>query len=226
MIEGPAFYPALSGAENLDVLARLGRLGPSAASRALRRVGLERRAHDTVRRYSLGMRQRLGIAGALLADPELLVLDEPTNGLDPAGILDMRALLRRLTDDGMTVLVSSHLLHELQAVCDHLVLMADGRVRFSGSVETLLATRRTCLVAVPEHRADVARLAAVCRMAGYGADVDDEGRVVVDVDGAWAPELNRAAMAAGITLAGLSVEQPSLEDAFFHITAAALEPVA
>jgi ABC-2 type transport system ATP-binding protein len=227
MIEGPAFYPALSGTTNLEVLARLGGLSRRSVDRALRRVGLERRADDPVRRYSLGMRQRLGIAAALLPEPELLMLDEPTNGLDPAGILDIRSLIRGLVDDGMTVLVSSHLLHEIQAVCDHLVLMADGRLRFSGSVDELLATRRTFLVAVPEHAADLGRLVSVCRLAGYAAHIDDRERVLVEVDGAWAPELNRAAMAAGVTLAALSVEQPSLEDAFFHITTSAdLESVA
>ena len=119
MIESPAFYPTLSGERNLGVLARLGGIPQMNIDRALHRVGLADRATDPFRSYSLGMKQRLGIAAALLPDPDLLILDEPTNGLDPAGIAEMRVLFRSLADDGITIFVSSHLLSEIAQICKH-----------------------------------------------------------------------------------------------------------
>jgi ABC-2 type transport system ATP-binding protein len=220
MIEGPAFYPSLSGRRNLDVLARLAGVDGDAVDAALGLVGLDERAGDPVRTYSLGMRQRLGIAAALLVDPQLLILDEPTNGLDPAGTMEMRVLLRRLADDGMTVFVSSHLLHEIQTICDHIVLIAEGRLRFSGTVDELLSGRGTQLLAVPEHGRDLARLADVCRLAGHAPAVLADDRLLVTADATWAPELNRAAMGAGITLARLEIKRPSLEEVYFDVTSA------
>ncbi len=126
LIEAPAFYPQLSGRDNLRALARLGRLKLSAIEPVLARVGLSDRAGDKYRSYSLGMKQRLGIAAALLPEPELLILDEPTNGLDPAGIVEMRGLIRSFADDGMTVLVSSHLIAEIEQVCDYVVMIRAG----------------------------------------------------------------------------------------------------
>ena len=126
LIEAPAFYPQLSGRDNLRALARLGRLKLTAIEPVLARVGLSDRAGDKYRSYSLGMKQRLGIAAALLPEPELLILDEPTNGLDPAGIVEMRGLVRSFADDGMTVLVSSHLIAEIEQVCDYVVMIRAG----------------------------------------------------------------------------------------------------
>src|ERR1700761_5806726 len=141
LIESPAFYPQLSGRDNLRALARLGRIPLSAVAPALERAGLSARADDRYRTYSLGMKQRLGIAAALLPAPELLILDEPTNGLDPAGIREMRGVMRGLADRGITVLVSSHLLAEIEAVCDQLVMIESGRIVFQGAVEGLLAAQ-------------------------------------------------------------------------------------
>jgi ABC-2 type transport system ATP-binding protein len=163
------------------------------------------------------MKQRLGVAAALLPDPELVILDEPTNGLDPAGIREMRSVMRGLADRGITVLVSSHLLREIEAICDHLVMIDHGRIVFQGPISGLLDAQQTGLVARPEHAADLEQLAAVCASAGKPARIDGEVlRVSADED--WAAELNRQAFAAGITLSGLEVTRATLEEAFFAIT--------
>jgi ABC-2 type transport system ATP-binding protein len=199
------------------VLTRLGRLPRARIAEVLETVGLSDRANDLVRAYSLGMKQRLGVAAALLPSPELCILDEPTNGLDPAGIREMRAVMRGLADRGITVFVSSHLLAEIQAVCDHLVMIDSGRIVFQGGVEGLIDAQRSTLLATPEHADDAAALLALCEAAGLEARLDgDAVRVQTSED--WAAELNRRAMAAGITLRGLTTTRASLEEAFFAIT--------
>jgi ABC-2 type transport system ATP-binding protein len=163
------------------------------------------------------MKQRLGVAAALLPEPDLVILDEPTNGLDPAGIREVRALLRSLADRGITVFVSSHLLAEIETICDHLVLINSGRIAFQGSMSELLAAQRSELVAIPEHAGDLPALVALCVQAGHPARVDGDAVRVAAADD-WAAELNRHAMAAGITLRGLRSTHASLEEAFFAIT--------
>ncbi len=217
LIEAPSFYPTLSGRRNLEVLARLGRIDRGRIEEALQLVELSDRAGDLVRAYSLGMKQRLGVAAALLPDPELMILDEPTNGLDPAGIREIRELLRGLADRGITVFVSSHLLAEIEAICDHLVLIDNGRIAFQGGIAELLAAQHSELLAVPEHDSDLDALVALCVRAGHPAHVDGDG-VRVQAAGDWAAELNRKAMGAGITLRGLQSTRASLEEAFFAIT--------
>ena len=168
LIEAPAFYPTLSGRRNLEVLARLGGGRPGRPGRVgelLDQVGLGERGDDLFRSYSLGMKQRLGVAAALLPEPELLVLDEPANGLDPAGIREIRALLRRLADGGMTVFVSSHLLSEIEAVCDHLVVIDGGRIRFQGPTRALVDGQRSEIVAAPEHAEEPAARSPGCASA-------------------------------------------------------------
>jgi ABC-2 type transport system ATP-binding protein len=217
LIESPSFYPALSGRRNLEVLTRLGRLDTSRIDTVLAQVELTARANDRVKTYSLGMKQRLGVAAALLPDPDLVILDEPTNGLDPAGIREMRSVMRGLADRGITVLVSSHLLREIEAICDHLVMIDHGRIVFEGPIGGLLEAQNTGIVAQPENAADLEKLAALCTAAGKQARID--GDVLrVSAEEAWAAELNRQAFAAGITLRGLEVTRASLEDAFFAIT--------
>jgi ABC-2 type transport system ATP-binding protein len=217
LIESPAFYPTLSGMRNLQVLARLGGLAETRVSEVLEVVGLTERRNDAVRAYSLGMKQRLGVAAALLPDPQLVILDEPTNGLDPAGIREMRTLLRGLADRGITVFVSSHLLSEIEAICDHLVMISQGQIVFQGGTGALLDAQHSSLLATPEHARDVEALIAVCVGAGLAAHADGDG-VRVQADESAAAELNRQAMAAGITLKGLEVARASLEEAFFAIT--------
>src|SRR3954466_4170642 len=137
LVEGPGFYPYLSGRDNLRVMARYRRLPETAADAALARVDLAGRGGDPFKSYSLGMKQRLGVASALLGDPELLVLDEPTNGLDPAGMADMRDLVVALARGGQTVLLSSHLLAEVQEICDRVGVISHGRLLRESTVADL-----------------------------------------------------------------------------------------
>ncbi len=216
MIEGPAFLPQLSARQNLLMLARLDghedRIG-----RVLAAVGLTARAEDRVREFSLGMRQRLGIAAALLPDPRLLILDEPTNGLDPAGIREVRDLLRDLADGGTTVLVSSHLLDEIEVICDDLVVVRDGRLLFAGPLEDLLAAQRPRLCLRPEHPDDVGRLAAHVRTVAEHVDVN-AGQVRCDGDDTTAAAVNRWAGAHGVVLVEIVASRPDLEATFFALT--------
>jgi len=221
LIEGPTFYPPLSGRENLMVLARLGGIPARRADAALERVGLGSRGMDQFRTYSLGMRQRLGIAAALLPEPELLVLDEPTNGLDPHGIAEIRAMLRSFADEGMTVFVSSHLLAEIQQICEHLVVIETGRLIFQGGVAELLAARAPELVVRTENPQDARRLLALVKATGRSARLaGDEGSTSLEIsaDCNFAAELNRLAMNDGITLVHLTERRSTLEEAFFEIT--------
>jgi ABC-type multidrug transport system ATPase subunit len=135
IVETPAMFPTITARENLRLLASVDRIGPRRVDEVLAVVGLADRADDLVKRYSLGMKQRLGLAAALLKDPELLMLDEPANGLDPAGMREVRQLLRRLADDGRTVFVSSHILAEIESTCDHVAILAQGRLVTHGTVD-------------------------------------------------------------------------------------------
>jgi ABC-2 type transport system ATP-binding protein len=217
LIEAPAFYPSLSGRRNLQVLATLGGFPHPRVDAALERVGLAGRAGDRVGGYSLGMKQRLGIAAALLGEPDLLVLDEPANGLDPAGILEIRALLRTLADGGSTVFVSSHLLAEIEQLADRLVLIKDGKLLFEGPLEELLARQRGTLLLASERHQDLEELARVVAASGHRVAVEPP-RLRVDAPADAAAALNRAAMAAGITLVELTVTKPTLEATFMTMT--------
>jgi ABC-2 type transport system ATP-binding protein len=217
LVEGPAFLPALSAQDNLRSLAELRGLPSSRVGEVLEVVGLAGRDREPVRNFSLGMKQRLGIALALLPDPELLVLDEPTNGLDPAGIVEIRELLRSLGRAGRTVLVSSHLLAEVEAMCDHAVVIRLGKLMFAGPMPELLARTRAHIDVRPEHDSDVERLLAALRGSGWPA-METDGVVRVAVGAERAAELNRAAAAAGITLRLLVVVQDSLEEIFLAMT--------
>jgi len=216
MIEGPAFYPYLSGRENLKALATLGGYPHSRVDELLKRVDLLDRGGSKFKSYSLGMKQRLGIAAALLPEPELLILDEPTNGLDPAGIQEIRILLRALADDGITVFVSSHLLIELEQISDHLVILNEGKLLFAGETRHLLEAQKPTIVARPEHEADLARLAELILATGYDCEIEN-GTLHIFAPVDWAAELNRRAFAADIVLAGLAATRPSLEDTFFEM---------
>ncbi len=219
MIETPAFYPMLSGRKNLAVLAELGGIPGRRVTDVLSDVELTDRADDHVRTYSLGMKQRLGLAAALLPDPDLLLLDEPANGLDPSGMREMRAMIRRFGDSGRTVLVSSHLLAEIEAVCDRVALIYEGHLRFQGSVKELLHRQRAELLLVPEEQEDLEALAALCREHDFEAAAQG-GKVRVLAGPDQAGSLNRIASSGGITLIGLEEERASLEDAFFALTEA------
>ncbi|MCW2601381.1 MAG: transporter related [Frankiales bacterium] len=224
LIESPAFYPGLSGERNLRVQTTLAGLPASRIPAVLEVVGLADRGGDAYKSYSLGMKQRLGIASALLGEPELLVLDEPTNGLDPTGIREMRELLRRVADGGLTVLVSSHQLTELQQVCDHLVMVDQGRRVFQGATSELLAAGTDRVVVATEHPRDLDRLlrivlARVPAASRQGRQVHVPLDGVEDVTGFLA-ELNRSAMEEAITLVEMSVGAGTLEDRYASLMGA------
>jgi len=228
LIEGPAFTPSLSGASNLRVLARAGGLSTTRVGEVLDRVGLGSRGDDSYKAYSLGMKQRLGIAAALLPQPKLLILDEPTNGLDPAGIVQVRDLISSFRDEGMTVFVSSHLLAEIEQVADHLVMIQHGKLIFQGPVRELVEAQVPELLAVPERPEDVDLVADIAAALGWPASLAG-GVVRVQMPSNLehsehaqrATELNRRAHAVDVTLSRLEVLRPTLEQAFFKITGTA-----
>ena len=231
LIESPAFYPARSGRDNLRILATIARIDLGRIPAVLDLVGLTDRADDRYRSYSLGMKQRLGIAAALLGDPELLILDEPANGLDPEGVRDMRSLVARLGHGGRTVLVSSHDLSELEQVCDWLVLIDRGRSLYQGPASGLqggtalsLRTRR------PEEAARLHRVLAGNGVAVgaldpslAGADatrlevaVPDDGTSPLDLAD-LAARVNQLAFDAGVVLVELAPRRRSLEDRYLDL---------
>jgi ABC-2 type transport system ATP-binding protein len=231
LIESPAFYPARSGRDNLRILATIARIDPARIPAVLELVGLTDRAGDRYRSYSLGMKQRLGIAAALLGDPELLILDEPANGLDPEGVRDMRSLVARLGHSERTVLVSSHDLSELEQVCDWLVLIDRGRSLYQGPASGLqggtalsLRTRR------PEEAACLHRVLAANGVAVGTLDPALAGpdatalEVAIPDDGTHpagvadlAARVNQLAFDAGVVLVELAPRRRSLEDRYLDL---------
>jgi ABC-type multidrug transport system ATPase subunit len=214
MVEAPAFYPYLSGRDNLRVLARYADVPERRIDAVLDQVKLTARADDRFAKYSLGMKQRLGVAAALLKDPELLILDEPTNGLDPAGMAEMRQFIRSLGTGGRTVMLSSHLMGEVEQVCDRVGVIRAGSLIAEGTVEELRG--RAGLRVRAEPLADAARL--VRALAGVEAVTTVDGRLEVTVDTAQASAINRALVRAGIAVSELYVEKASLEDVFLELT--------
>ena len=215
IVETPALFPTTSGRRNLALLGRLDGHGRSTVDAALDRVGLAERADDLVKTYSLGMRQRLGLAAALLKDPALLILDEPANGLDPAGIREIRLLLRGLAAEGRTVLLSSHQLGEVQVTCDAVAIVDRGRVVTAGTVDEVLRHGRsdTLLVRVD----DLDRGAAALHSAGFPATLDGPLlRVTAPADAG--AQVTRALAAGGQWVEELRVDDASLEDLFLEIT--------
>jgi ABC-2 type transport system ATP-binding protein len=217
MIEGPAFYPALTGEENLRVLATLGGCSQDRIPYLLELVGLAERGGSKYKTYSLGMKQRLGIAAALLPDPKLLILDEPTNGLDPAGIQEIRDLLSRLAGEGVTVFVSSHLLSEIEMIAEYLVMLRKGEVIFFGKTVDLLHRSRPTINVKAKKAKDLEKLLKLVRKVGHPAELAD-GILRVDADENWGAELNRIAHENGILLQQITPIRPSLEETFFDMT--------
>ena len=217
LVESPAFISGLSARANLVSLARLRRLPLGRVDEVLSIVGLTGRDREPVGNFSLGMKQRLGIAAALLPDPELLILDEPTNGLDPAGIVEIRSLLRSLGEAGRTVIVASHLLAEVQLACDYLVVVRFGELVFAGPMAEMLARSRPHVDLRAEHARDTEGLRAALVAGGWEVGVTDDVLRVTTTASSSA-DLNRAATAAGVTLSELVVVQDSLEDIFLTMT--------
>ena len=215
IVETPALFPRFSGRRNLTILARIDGIASSAIEASLERVGLAERADDLVRTYSLGMKQRLGIAAALLKDPALLVLDEPANGLDPAGIVEVRDLLRSLGAEGRTVFVSSHILSEVQHVADRVAIIARGRLVTAGPVREVLTARKGTgvLVRLRDPRRGIETLKA----SGFDATLtEDVVRVSVPPDDA--DHVSRALADAGLFPLELRPDEVDLETVFLELT--------
>jgi ABC-2 type transport system ATP-binding protein len=216
-VEAPRFYPYLPGRRNLALVAAL--LGGDAAARidgALDTVDLADRARDKVGGYSHGMRQRLGIAGALLRDPRLLLLDEPTTGLDPGGMRDMRRLVRRLADQGMTVLLSSHLMAEVEELCDRVAIVGSGRVLYEGALAELMAGaagRYELRTTDDAFAAEIART-----RPGIEQVAEGERGITFHADEPAASELSLALAEAGVGIRALVPRTASLEELFFRMT--------
>jgi ABC-2 type transport system ATP-binding protein len=218
MVETPAFFPNFSGRRNLELHARIDGIGRRAVDRALDQVGLAPRARDPFRAYSLGMKQRLGLAAALVKDPDVLILDEPANGLDPSGIKEVRDLVRRLGEEGRTVFVSSHLLGEVQQMCDRVAILARGRLVTTGTVDEVLARgHRARLIVRIDDRAGAS---AALRSAGFEVGTDGDA-LEVTADAADGARVNRVLTDAGLYLSELRPAEVDLETVFLELTEAA-----
>ena len=220
MIEAPALYPYLSGRDNLRVLARHAGVREDRVEAVLDEVRLTDRASDRSRTYSLGMKQRLGVAAALLKDPELLILDEPTNGLDPAGMAEMRDFIRSLGKGGRTVVLSSHLMSEVEQIADRVGVIRAGALVAEGSVAELRGRARLRVRAEP--------LPEAARLIRALPDVDGvtsvDGVLDVTVDTSRASAINRLLVEAGIVVSELYAQKASLEDVFLELTTSGGEP--
>jgi ABC-2 type transport system ATP-binding protein len=203
-------------------MGRLNGIGKKDVLRAIERVGLAGREKDLVRGYSLGMKQRLGLAAALMKDPELLILDEPAHGLDPAGIKEIRGLLRQLGDEGRTVFLSSHLLSEVQAICDRVAILSRGKCIAQGTVLEVLERGRSAGVMV--RLPDLERGISVLTDEGFQASIET-GFLTVNIDPAHAGEITQALAAKNLFVTELRPREVSLEDVFLELTGEDAEEV-
>jgi ABC-2 type transport system ATP-binding protein len=230
IIEEPSAWPYLSGRKNLEYMARAGRPARDVNERlrrvdeVLKVVGLDQAAGKKVKAYSQGMRQRLGIAMALLGRPELLVLDEPTNGLDPQGMREIRHLLRRLADDGATIFVSSHLLSEVEAMCDRVGVLAGGRLVAEGPPSQLRSTTDRVRIAVDDAVRARAILGSLHGVTLDGAEGGGQVLVVELAEPATTASVNRALVSGGVEVSELAPERQSLEDVFVSLVEGADVP--
>ncbi len=216
MLEVTSFYPYLSGRDNLMTVALLrGGAAPSRVDPLLQRLGLAQRGGSKFRTYSLGMRQRLGIASTLLHDPAVIILDEPANGLDPAGQREIRDLVRELAKEGRGILLASHLLHEVEQVCDRVVVIKRGRLLAAGSIADITrgGSSYDIVVAEPGRAADVLRM-----VPGVGAVSEVDGGLHVVAGPDRGSELNRTLVAAELYASAIVPRQSSLEDVFIELT--------
>jgi ABC-2 type transport system ATP-binding protein len=215
IVENPELYPYLTGWENLQHFARmLPKVDQEYIKEIVKLVRLEERIHDYVKTYSLGMRQRLGIAQALLGKPKVLILDEPTNGLDPAGIREMRSFIRYLAEEeGLSVLVSSHLLSEIQLMCDRVAIISKGEVIKVGLVEELLALQEKLI-----WRVSPLEKAKQILKTYTEVQIGQDGTLLTRYSETDAPLWNRTLVESGIQVLGMERKLPALEDLFLEIT--------
>ena len=225
IVENPKMFPNFSGRRNLTLLAGIIGIPSSEVDRVLTTVGLTDRAKDSFGSYSLGMKQRLAIAAALLKNPDLLILDEPANGLDPAGIAEMRGLVRNIADEGKAVLVSSHQLAEIEMICDDVTIISKGKLIETGTLDHIrsFAGGDNVVVTIADREAALAALTD----AGLAASRrPQEDELVVDIDVDRTAEVTRALADRGLYLQGLRSERPTLETAFLNLTGAPPPPTA
>ena len=214
MVESPTFYPYLSGRDNLRALARQVGLPRARIESVLEIAGIAARGGDRFSGYSLGMKQRLGVAAALLKDPEILILDEPTNGLDPLGIADMRSLIRSLAKENKAILLSSHQLGEIEQICDRVAVLGRGRIVAEGTIDELRGAAHLVVRATPIGDAEAQLVSLLGR--DRVSRQDDEIRLTIAPE--EAPRISRALVSAGIDLHEVGREERSLEEAFLAMS--------
>jgi ABC-2 type transport system ATP-binding protein len=217
MVETPAFYPYLSGRDNLRVVARYASVPASRIDPVLKLVDLTNRARYKFKTYSTGMKQRLGVAAALLKAPDLLILDEPTSGLDPQGTIEMRALIKELKQGGRTVLLSSHLLTEVELTCDRVGVIAKGKLVAEGTVDELRARSGGSALLIRATPLDQARRLLESLLKGEQVRVEGEA-LLLSVDPTQAASINRRLVSEGVDVSELRVFEQSLEDVFLELT--------
>ncbi|MEP6476470.1 MAG: ABC transporter ATP-binding protein [Actinomycetota bacterium] len=215
IVETPTLFPRFTGRRNLQILGQIHGVGPASVSEVLATVGLAERADDRVRTYSLGMKQRLGIAAALLKDPSMLILDEPANGLDPAGIVEVRELVRRLGAEGRTVFISSHILSEIQHTADRVAILARGRLVKEGPVREVLARGGAEGLVVKVD--DLPAAARALAEAGIAATIDGDA-LLIPLPATEGPRVTRALADRGLYLGELRPDEVDLETVFLELT--------
>jgi ABC-2 type transport system ATP-binding protein len=229
IVENPEMYPYMTGWENLEHFARMvPGIGQERIQEVVDIVGMHNRIHDKVKKYSLGMRQRLGIAQALLGKPKLLIMDEPTNGLDPQGIKELRQFIRRLADDGMSLFISSHLLSEIQLMCDRVAIIMHGEVIAVGKVDELLeqSTGKVFIQVDNQEKAmqvldqftGIQLITAEEVELAELSKIEQSTVIAVNMEVTDVSKLNQALVNAGIKVHALQVRKPSLEDLFLNLT--------
>ena len=216
VLENSPFYPYLSGRNNLEVFARtMDGVERERIDEVLVMVGLKKRSRNKAKTYSLGMRQRLSIAVALLGNPELLILDEPTNGLDPEGIIEIRELIRSLGKEGKTIFLSSHLLHEVEQVCDHVAILNKGKVITQGPVKELLLRNRMLQMRVSDADAAVSLLMDIEWIKTI--EMDEDKAIFIEAPEDKYPDINEMLVKKGIRVSEMKTSEDSLEDFFLDV---------
>ncbi|MCD6012735.1 MAG: transporter ATP-binding protein [Flavipsychrobacter sp.] len=215
LLETPNFYHYLSAYNNLEITAAIRQHGLEDRERVLKLVGLSERQHSKFQTYSLGMKQRLAIGAALLGSPKVLVLDEPTNGLDPAGIAEIRELIRKLNREGITIVIASHLLDEVEKVCTHVAILKKGNLLLNGPVDDVLRSEDQLEV----KAADMAQLERVLQlMSGVKKIRPADGMLQLTCEGIEPQQVNEHCMKNGIVLSHLQLKKRSLESKFMELT--------